>query len=115
MPRKSRDPRFEQLTPTTQDKSFRQAYSFLESYQHDEMAALKRQMKQVKSEEEQEGLKKTLQSLKSKEDRRQANDRAAEVLREKQREEREKVKKGKRPFYLKKSTFCHVYFGVGVC
>jgi len=70
------------------------------------MAALKHQIERTKTEKEREGLKKTLQSLKSKNERRRAKDRAAEVLREKQREEWEKVKKGKQPFYLKKSTFC---------
>jgi ribosomal RNA-processing protein 36 len=74
------------------------------------MALLKQQIKASKNEEDQEGLKKALHSLKSRKDSRKAKDRAAEVLREKQQEEWEKVKKGKRPFYLKKSMFHFIFF-----
>lgn len=52
---------------------------------------------------ERERLEKALKSLQSRKDSRVAKDRAAEVLRERKREEMEKVKRGKQPFYLKKS------------
>lgn len=102
-----RDPRFETLSgpDPTDEKSLRKEYSFLETYQADEMAALKKQVKQAKSEDERARLRVALQSLRERGERRRAKERAEEVLRERAREEREKIKMGKQPFYLKKSTF----------
>jgi ribosomal RNA-processing protein 36 len=101
-----RDPRFETLSvPDPDEKSLRKEYSFLETYQADEMAALKKQVKQAKSEDERARLRLALQTLRSKGERRRTKDRAEEVLRERAKEEREKIKMGKQPFYLKKSTF----------
>jgi ribosomal RNA-processing protein 36 len=47
-------------------------------------------------------LTKALQSLQSKKLARETRERAQGVLRERKREEKEKIKLGKRPFYLKK-------------
>ena len=99
-----RDPRFETLTKSSSQDTFRKAYSFLEDYQRDEIALLKTQIRQSKDDAEREKLEKALQSLQSRKESREAKDRAQSVLKTKKRDEREKVKLGKRPFYLKKST-----------
>ena len=101
-----RDPRFETLTkPSTSEDSFRKAYKFLEDYQRDEIALLKTQIRQSKDEREREKLEKALQSLQSRKESREAKDRAKEVLKGIKTAEREKIKMGKQPFYLKKSMF----------
>ena len=99
-----RDPRFETLTKSSSQDTFRKDYSFLEDYQRDEIAFLKTQIRQVKDDGQREKLEKALQSLQSRKESREAKDRAQSVLKDTKRDEREKVKLGKRPFYLKKST-----------
>lgn len=100
-----RDPRFEILTKSSSQDTFRKAYSFLEDYQRDEIALLKTQIRQSKDDAEREKLEKALQSLKSRKESREAKDRAQSVLKAMKLDEREKIKLGKRPFYLKKSIF----------
>jgi ribosomal RNA-processing protein 36 len=99
-----RDPRFDTLTNPVDQQSFRAAYTFLEDYQRDEISLLKTQIKQSKDVNEREKLEKALKSLQSRKDSRIAKDRAQEVLNARKREEKEKVKQGKQPYYLKKST-----------
>lgn len=101
---RARDPRFETLTKSTSQESSRKAYKFIEDYQRDEIALLKTQIRKSKDEYEREKLTKALQSLQSRKESREAKDRASDVLKAKKRDEREKVKLGKRPFYLKKSN-----------
>jgi ribosomal RNA-processing protein 36 len=101
---KARDPRFETLTKSTSQESSRKAYKFIEDYQRDEIALLKSQIRQSKDEYEREKLTKALQSLQSRKESREAKDRASDVLKARKRDEKEKVKLGKRPFYLKKSN-----------
>ena len=100
----SRDPRFETLsTPTTVPSStLRASYSFLEDYQRDEIALLKTQIRATRDTEAKAQLEKTLQSLQSRREARKVKDRAEGVLSRRKREEREKVKQGKRPYYLKR-------------
>ena len=100
-----RDPRFETLTKSPSQDTFRKAYSFLEDYQRDEIAVLKTQIRQSKDDAEREKLEKALKSLQSRKESREAKDRAQGVLKAIKRDEREKVKLGKRPFYLKKSIY----------
>jgi ribosomal RNA-processing protein 36 len=100
---KPRDPRFETLGNPISESSFRKAYTFIDDYQCDEIALLKTQIRQARDTSERERLEKALKSLQSRKDSRVAKGRAVEVLRERKREEMEKVKRGKQPFYLKKS------------
>jgi ribosomal RNA-processing protein 36 len=99
----ARDPRFETLTNTVSEQSFRKAYNFLDDYQRDEIALLKSQIRQSRDTSEREKLEKTLKSLLSRRDARIAKDRANNVLKKMKDEEMEKIKHGKQPFYLKKS------------
>jgi ribosomal RNA-processing protein 36 len=100
---KPRDPRFETLNNTVSQGSFRNAYSFLDKYQNDEISLLKEQIRTERDPDEKEKLRKTLQSLQSRRESQAAKKRAEEVLKERKREEKEKVTMGKKPFYLKKS------------
>jgi len=100
---KPRDPRFDTLNNTVSEPSFRNAYSFLDKYQRDEINVLKEQIRNERDSEQREKLKKTLQSLQSRREGRVSKERAEEVLRQRKKEERDKVAMGKKPFYLKKS------------
>jgi ribosomal RNA-processing protein 36 len=100
----TRDPRFETLsTPTVVPAStLRASYSFLEDYQRDEIVLLKTQIRATRDPEARAQLEKTLQSLQSRREAREKKVRAEGVLQERKREEKDKVAKGKRPFYLKR-------------
>jgi len=64
---------------------------------------LKQQIRQERDPGERARLEKTLQSLQSRRESRAAKEHAKKVLKERKQEERDKVAKGKKPFYLKKS------------
>ena len=100
---KARDPRFDAISAKPSKDSFRKAYSFLEDYQHNEISMLRLQIRQSRDPQERERLSKTLQSLQSRKETREAKDRASDLLRSRKKEEAEKVRKGKKPFFLKKS------------
>lgn len=107
---KSRDPRFDPLVqssnadPSASEKANKN-YSFLTSYQADEILSLKSQIKKSKTPEDAAALKRQLMSLESKLRRAEALNREKEILRKHKREEREAIKSGakERPYYLKKS------------
>ena len=107
---KSRDPRFDPLVrssnadPNASEKANKN-YSFLTSYQADEILSLKSQIKKSKTPEDAATLKRQLMSLESKLRRAEALNREKEILRKHKQEEREAIKSGakERPYYLKKS------------
>jgi ribosomal RNA-processing protein 36 len=101
--REYRDPRFETLGGRLDESKVEKAYSFLDDYRDDEMKELQNAIKKTKDESEKEGLKRTLLSMES---RKKAQDRKwkeAEILDRHRKEEKELVKQGKKPFYLKKA------------
>lgn len=107
---KSRDPRFDPLVQSSNaDANARskanQNYSFLTSYQADEVLALKSQIKKSKTPDEAAALKRQVMSLESKLRRAEALNREKEILRNHKQGEREAIKSGvkERPYFLKKS------------
>jgi ribosomal RNA-processing protein 36 len=107
---KSRDPRFDPLVqssnadPNASSKANKN-YSFLTSYQADEVLALKSQIKKSKTPDDAAALKRQLMSLESKLRRAEALNREKEVLRKYKQEERQAIKSGakEKPYFLKKS------------
>jgi ribosomal RNA-processing protein 36 len=103
--RESRDPRFESLSGGQfSDDRFKKQYAFLYDEQlPEERRALKEALHKVKSESKKEDLKARLlvvqQQLRAEEQRRK-KDAAAKQIKAK---ERDAVRAGKNPFYLKKS------------
>lgn len=115
----SRDPRFSSITTaqaSIDPNKLAAAYSFLSSYRDSEIDSLKSDLSAIKmkakkrksrammpaEEEEADGLKRQINSL---ENRRKADERKEkerEVLQKHKREEREKVKMGKNPYFLKR-------------
>jgi ribosomal RNA-processing protein 36 len=101
--REYRDPRFEPLVGEVDDSKIRKAYSFLDEYREDEMKELKSVIKTTKDEDAREKLKRALASMESRKKAQMRKDKEKEILDHHRKEEKELVKQGKKPFYLKKS------------
>lgn len=108
--REARDPRFMPLGPggsaqpsTIDEIKARKAYSFIDDYQQDEMSQLKAGIKKEKDPVAKEKLQKALMSMESRMKAKKRKDRERELLEEHRKQEKELVKQGKQPFYLKKS------------
>ncbi|RPB05794.1 DUF947-domain-containing protein [Choiromyces venosus 120613-1] len=100
----SRDPRFDSAVKGVYDeKVFKKNYSFLNDYREDEMKALKQEIFKCKDEQKKEQLKKELLSMESKRKAEKDKEQAENVVREHRKKERELIKQGKKPFYLKKA------------
>lgn len=106
----ARDPRFGPLgggAGTTnvalQEKAHRENYAFLEQYRDDEMAALRAEIKKTKNPAAKEKLQRSLMSMQGRRQAQQRRDAERAVVDEHRRREKEAVKQGKTPFYLKKS------------
>lgn len=98
----ARDPRFSSLSGALDMNRVNKQYAFLNDYRASEIAGLKQQLRDTKDGATKETLRR---ELKSKEDRERARQRAEEenaVIREHRKEEREKIKQGKQPFFLKR-------------
>jgi ribosomal RNA-processing protein 36 len=98
-----RDPRFEPTAGQVDDSKTRKAYSFLDDYRDDEMKELKNAVRVAKDEDSKEKLKRTLLSMESRKKAQLRKDKELEILDKHRKEEKEAVKQGKKPFYLKKA------------
>ncbi|KAK1971337.1 DUF947-domain-containing protein [Colletotrichum sublineola] len=98
-----RDPRFDPLSGPIDEAKARKAYAFLDDYRKDEMRELRAEIKKTKDAGKKEEMKRLLLSMESKIKTRERKQREAEVMSEHKRKEKELVKQGKQPFYLKKS------------
>lgn len=112
-----RDPRFMPLGPGAAAASsfagttgagvdeikMRKAYAFLDDYRDDEMAQLRMAIKKSKNASEKEQLQRALLSMESRKKAQDRKDKERAVLEEHRMKEKELVKQGKTPFYLKKS------------
>ncbi|TDZ22458.1 rRNA biogenesis protein RRP36 [Colletotrichum orbiculare MAFF 240422] len=98
-----RDPRFDPLSGPVDEAKARKAYAFLDEYRADEMKQLRAEIRKTKDATKKEEMKRLLLSMESKMKARQRKDREQEVMADHKRKEKELVKQGKQPFYLKKS------------
>jgi len=98
-----RDPRFEPVTGPVDESKVRKAYAFLDEYREDEMKELRERIKMSKDEAAKEKMKRTLLSMESKKKAQMRKDKELEILDKHRKEEKELVKQGKQPFYLKKA------------
>ncbi|KAJ4347904.1 rRNA biogenesis protein rrp36 [Didymosphaeria variabile] len=99
---KFRDPRFD-IGPQPDDNTLHKRYAFLNDYKISEMNELRDAIKKTKNEADKEKLKKKLTSMESQQKAQRNKDQQQDVLREHKKKERELVKQGKTPFFLKKS------------
>ncbi|TVY25401.1 rRNA biogenesis protein [Lachnellula hyalina] len=97
-----RDPRFEPVTGLPVDEArVRKAYGFLEDYREDEMKELRGAIRKEKDEEQKEKLKRALGAMENRKKARERREREEAVLERHRKEEKELVKQGKQPYYLK--------------
>jgi len=101
--REYRDPRFEALSGPLDETKIKKNYSFLEGYRDDEMKKLKDEIRKTKDPTAKETLKRALLSMESKKKAQQAKDKQQDIIREHRAKEKELIKQGKKPFYLKKT------------
>ncbi len=107
--RQVRDPRFENISgPRLDQNVVENRYAFLNDYRASEMADLRTTIKKTKDEGEKERLKKKLLSMESQDQTRKRKEEHQKVIRDHRKNEKELVKQGKQPFYLKKcmSSLC---------
>lgn len=101
-----RDPRFDNMGGAAPDEHvLGNRYSFLNDYKASEIAELRGTIKKTKNEGEKERLKKTLLSMESQQKTRVAKEKQQEILRDHKKKEKELIKQGKQPFFLKKGMF----------
>lgn len=102
---KARDPRFDPIPgmPEMDEVRARRAYAFLDGYRESELKELKAALKKEKDPRKQERLKREILSMESKKKTQERKDRERAVIEEHRKKEKELVKQGKQPFYLKKS------------
>jgi ribosomal RNA-processing protein 36 len=108
-----RDPRFMPLGPGASAGSgsgskideikARKAYAFLDEYRESEMQQLRAAIKKTKDPAQKEQLQRALTSMESRKKAQERKDRERAVLEEHRRKEKELVRQGKTPFYLKRS------------
>lgn len=100
-----RDPRFEPLSGPTDETKTKRKYAFLDAYRDDEMKQLKETIRQTKASDEaaKAALKRALLSMESKKKARAAKEQQQEIVRTHRAKEKESIRQGKKPFYLKRS------------
>ena len=97
-----RDPRFDPLTGPLDNNRVAQTYSFLADYQSSEIAQLKSAIRSTKDLATRERLQKALKRMESRKKADVLKEERQNVVREHRKQEKERVKEGKTPFYLKK-------------
>lgn len=98
-----RDPRFEPLTGPLDEQRLRKNYAFLDTYRDSEISELKAAIRKTRDADAIEKLKRALLSMESRKKAQERKELEQEVLRKHRKEEKEKIEKGKKPFYLKES------------
>ncbi|KAA8572879.1 hypothetical protein EYC84_003444 [Monilinia fructicola] len=101
--REIRDPRFEPTNGPVDQGKIERAYSFLDDYREDEMKELREAIKKTKDEDVKETLKRKLLSMESRKKTDAKKRKAREILDRHRKEEKQLVKEGKTPYYLKKA------------
>lgn len=100
---KPRDPRFDPTSGPLNEGKFKKAYAFLDTYRDDEIKKLREALRKAKREDEKEDIKRQLKSLEGKRDSEKKKAEEQRLLDEHKKHEKELVKQGKQPFYLKKA------------
>lgn len=102
---KARDPRFDPIPGARplDERKARQAYAFLDEYRDAELKELKAAAKKEKDSRKQEELKREVLRMESKKKAQERKDREKKIIEEHRQAEKELVRQGKKPFYLKRS------------
>ncbi|XP_060559856.1 uncharacterized protein LOC132719915 [Ruditapes philippinarum] len=98
-----RDPRFDDLSGEFQDKHFMKNYAFLDDVKQKEKLLVQKKMKQTKDEEKKKELSKLLNRMNQQEQLEQKKRHRIELEQQWKQKEKQLVKEGKTPYFLKKS------------
>jgi len=101
--KKTRDPRFDNLSGKFNEDLFKKSYKFLSEMEENEMNMIQEKIKKTKNSLEKEKLSRVYQSLKSKKQTEEAKERRQAIKREWRKKEMQRVKEGKKPYFLKKA------------
>mmetsp|Transcript_1752 Transcript_1752/g.2982 ORF Transcript_1752/g.2982 Transcript_1752/m.2982 type:complete len:299 (-) Transcript_1752:936-1832(-) len=102
--KQSVDPRFTEFSGRMNEKIFAKDYAFLDDYRDNEISELSKSLRKIKSETKKSELKSEIIKMKQQSKERKRGVKVMERLEHMKRDEREKVKQGKKPFFLKKSA-----------
>uniref|UniRef100_A0A7S3M8N6 rRNA biogenesis protein RRP36 n=1 Tax=Spumella elongata TaxID=89044 RepID=A0A7S3M8N6_9STRA len=102
--KKTVDPRFSDISGKLDERIFAKNYSFLDEKREKEIEVLSKTLKKIKSTSKKEELKAELLKMKQLSKERARGLRVMQRLDSLHAEEREKVKAGKKPFFLKQSV-----------
>ncbi|KAL8954231.1 MAG: hypothetical protein Q9193_007324, partial [Seirophora villosa] len=98
-----RDPRFEPLTGPLDEQKAKKNYGFLNDYRDLEMSELRSVIRQTKDPAAKENLKRALLRMESRKKSQQRKDEEQDILRAHRAKEKDLIRQGKKPFYLKKA------------
>ena len=98
-----RDPRFEPISGSVDEQRTKKNYSFLETYRDVEMSELKSTISKTNDGEGKEELRRLFLGMESRKRAQDVKEQQQEVLRKHRKQEKEKIGRGKRPFFLKKA------------
>ena len=99
---KSRDPRFDKFSGKFNQGLFEASYSFLDEYREQELKEIEEALQDNQYSEKNEKLRNLYLKKKQEIQRIKDQKRELKVKRELMKNEREKIKKGKKPFFFKK-------------
>ncbi|KAJ2719777.1 rRNA biogenesis protein rrp36 [Coemansia sp. Benny D115] len=101
---KTRDPRFDNLSGNYNEDLFEKSYGFLDDMQKDEIQAMRGQLDKLKKSdpEEAQRMQLAIDSLQSRAAAKKQRQHAQELKRQHRAKERDAVKQGKTPYFLKK-------------
>ena len=98
-----RDPRFEPTSGSVDEQRTKKNYSFLEAYRDSEMSELKSAISKINDGQGKEELRRLFLAMESRKKAKDVKEQQQEVLRKHRKQEKEKIGRGKRPFFLKKA------------
>lgn len=98
-----RDPRFEPFGGPIDEAKLKKNYSFLDIYRDSEIAELRAAILNCRNADSLDKLKQALRSMESRKKTDVAKDQEQAVLRVHRAKEKELVRQGKKPFYLKRA------------
>lgn len=101
---KAIDPRFAQYSGKLDEEKFNKHYSFLDDYRASDIYTLSKALKKEKNAAKKETISKELIKTKQQVKERRRALQAQQRLDSMKSEEREKIKQGKKPFFLKQSA-----------
>ncbi|XP_041469665.1 ribosomal RNA processing protein 36 homolog [Lytechinus variegatus] len=99
----ARDPRFDDLSGDFREETFEKNYQFLSDIKEREKGELEKSMKETNDPQKQLKIQRYLYKLEQQERAKNKKNSAKELEKKYMRKEKELVKQGKKPFFLKKS------------